>query len=304
MQSGVISRRQVLESGEGPHDIRRRVRRREWAPVHPGVYVNHTGRPSWVQRAWAAVLYAWPAALGGESALRAAEGPGRRHRDDSVIEILVGRHRHLVPPTGVRVRRTQYLDERVQWNVSPPRLRYEEAILDCALAATGFASIAVLADGVQGRRTTARRLSAALERRSQVRERRWLTDVLEDIAEGTSSVLEHGYLTRVERVHGLPCAARQLVFATVESRGYRDVEYAGRVIVELDGRLFHDSARGRDRDMDRDLDAAVDGRSTVRLSWGQVFDRPCRTASRLAILLQRNGWQGAPTPCGPSCPCG
>ncbi|MFV8246203.1 hypothetical protein [Mycolicibacterium peregrinum] len=82
---------------------------------------------------------------------------------------------------------------------------------------------------------------------------------------------------------------------------YRDAEYGERLVVELDGRVFHDSATLRDADFERDLDAAVDGRSTVRLSYGQVFDRPCRTASKIAQLLQRHGIVVAGRACGPGC---
>ena len=44
-------------------DIARMLRRRDLVTVLPGVYVNHTGAQTWEQRAWAAVLYFWPAAL-------------------------------------------------------------------------------------------------------------------------------------------------------------------------------------------------------------------------------------------------
>ena len=67
------------------------------------------------------------------------------------------------------------------------------------------------------------------------------------------------------------------------------------------GRLFHDSAGARDRDFDRDLVSLVEGQQTVRLSWGQVFDRGCWTAEQVAVLLQQRGWTGSPTRCGPSC---
>jgi hypothetical protein len=107
--------------------------------------------------------------------------------------------------------------------------------------------------------------------------------VLTDVAEGTCSVLEHGYLTRVERAHGLPRPSRQPTAASDRGPICRDVDYRRfGLYVELDGRLFHDNAAQRDRDPDRDLDAAVDGLHTVRLGWGQVFGRPCRTAGLTA----------------------
>ena len=73
-------------------------------------------------------------------------------------------------------------------------------------------------------------------------------------------MLEHGYLTEVERRHGLPRGAVRRATGIGARTIYRDVEYASLgVIFELDGRLFHTSTRARDRDMDRDLDAAVAG---------------------------------------------
>lgn len=61
-QAGIMSRRQVLVlPGENDATIRRRLHRREWDQVHAGVYVDHTGPLTWLQRAWAAVLFAWPA---------------------------------------------------------------------------------------------------------------------------------------------------------------------------------------------------------------------------------------------------
>jgi hypothetical protein len=95
LQDGVISRRQALAAGLQPHAIARLLRRREWAQVHPGVYVDHTGPLSWRQRAWAAVLACLPAALDGQSSLRAHEGPGRRRRDDDPIAVMVTHTRRV-----------------------------------------------------------------------------------------------------------------------------------------------------------------------------------------------------------------
>jgi len=80
---------------------------------------------------------------------------------------------------------------------------------------------------------------------------------------------------------------------------YRDASYDD-LHLELDGRLFHDTAGQRDRDFERDLDAAVEGGHTVRLSWGQVYDRPCSTAGKVSRLLVRHGWPPA-GPCGSGC---
>ncbi|MGV0811762.1 type IV toxin-antitoxin system AbiEi family antitoxin domain-containing protein [Mycolicibacterium boenickei] len=293
-QDGVISRRQALDAGLPEHEIRRLLRRNDWARVHAGVYVDHTGPLTWPQRAWAAVLYAAPAALCFESALGGETSP---------VHVAVARHRTgLTEPAGVRIHHLAHLQERVLWNVGPPRMRYDEAALDVACRASSeLETVAVLANACQSRRTTAHRLLKALDSRGRARRRRWLRAVLVDIADGTCSVLEHGYLVRVERPHGLPKATRQKRSASSVGVCYRDAEYGEQLVVELDGRAFHDSATRRDADFERDLDAAVDGRSTIRLSYVQVFDRPCQTASKIAQVLQRHGIAVVGRPCGPGC---
>jgi hypothetical protein len=298
-QSGVVARRQLVAAGVTDAEIRRWRRRRELVAVHPGVYADHTGPLTWQQRAWAAVLFCGRAALAGESAMRAADGPGRPGAEDGPIRVVVDRRRRVVAPRGIVVTRSFDLDARVLWNVGPPRLRYEEAAIDVALAARAeLVCIGVVARAVQNRRTTAARMSEALRERKRAPRRDVLSGILDDVAQGTCSVLEHAFLVRVERPHGLPTAERQLPGRASSGVVYRDVAYGSR-LVELDGRLFHDTAEQRDRDFERDLDAAVEGQHTVRLSWGQVFDRPCATAARLGRLLE------VPVrPCGPGCAVG
>ena len=298
-QSGVIRRDQVLTGERHPHDLRRLLRRRDLVQVHPGVYVNHTGELTWLQRAWAAVWCVAPAALTHRSAIRAANGPGKRGGDGrGSIHVAIDRTRSLKEPDGVVLHQLADLQDKVMWNLSPPRVRMEHAVLDVAAeAATEFVAIGTMADAVQARTTTADRMLAALETRSRIARRAFLAGVLRDVADGTCSVLEHGYLDRVERPHGLPKGQRQ-VGASARGPIYRDVTYVEeQLVVELDGRLFHDNAEDRDNDLDRDLDAAVDGLTTVRLGWGQVFDRPCITAQRVASLLSQRSWTGNLTRC-------
>lgn len=304
VQFGVISRSQALHAGLGPHDIRRLLRRREWAVAFTGVYVAHTGELTWLQRAWVAVLAAWPATLTHRSAIRAVSGPGLRGHDDAgPLHVAVDRSRRtLVTPPGVVLHHLAALEGKTLWTSSPPRVRVEHAVIDVAAEApTDMRAIATLADAVQGRLTTPARLRTTLETRSRIARRPLLGGVLLDLELGACSVLEHGYLNRVERRHGLATAERQ-VSDSLRGPIYRDVEYAELgLAVELDGRLFHDNATARDLDLDRDLDTALTDRLTVRLGWGQVFDRPCRTAASIATLLTRRGWSGTPSRC-PDCP--
>jgi hypothetical protein len=297
-QDGVVARHQVTARGYTAAFIRRKVRRREWARVYPGVYVNHTGPLTWRQRAWCAVLDAHPAALSHRSALNSDGTP-----DSGPIHIVVDRSRRVTRRPGVVVHYGTQLEAKVMWETHPPRMRVEQAVLDVAAEARSETDvIACLADAVNSRKTTADRLIGAIRDRPRMRRREFVAGVLDDVANGTCSVLEHGYLVAVERRHGLPEPARQAA-TTVGRRGFRDVDYVEwGLVIELDGRAAHDDSRNRDLDLQRDLDAAVDAqRQTLRVGWGQVFDRPCQTARQIGQVLRARGWDGAVTPCT-SCP--
>jgi hypothetical protein len=312
-QSGVLCRSQVLQAGGRPFDIERWLRRNEVRRILPGVYVSHTGPPDWLQRAWAAVLWARPAALGWTAAVLAAGGrPAPLPGESAVnqpIHLLVGRGRNLIAPPGITLHHCQALSACVLWAASPPRQRIEDAALDIAvahLAGSGanahLDAVAALAEPIQAHRTTVERMLAALERRRRIPHRAWLAGVIRDVGAGATSVLEQGYLRWVERPHGLPRAGMQVAAEALSGRVSRDAVYLGRRVVELDGRMFHAGAGRRDQDLERDLDAALAGLDTTRLGWGQVFDRPCVTAGKVAALLTRLGWSGSPRACRTGCP--
>ena len=298
-QDGVICRRQVLECEGTDSDIARMLRRREWACVFPGVYVNHTGPPSWKQRAWAAVLYHQPAALAGASALRAA---GLDVGAESApIELVVAWPRRVVDPPGVVTRQLVAYEGAIHGNLSPPRMRVEQAALHVASRArTEDAAVAALGNVVQQRRTTAQRLLEALDAQPRLKHRRLLRAVLSDVAMGTNSALERRYLRDVERAHGLPEGRRQPRAGSGEKSAYRDVRYERQAaLVELDGKLGHDGTEDRWDDIDRDVASAVDGELTLRAGWRQVLD-PCRLATAVATILQARGWEDDAQSC-PRC---
>lgn len=111
------------------------------------------------------------------------------------------------------------LAAQVRWSQSPPRVRPEDnlvALIDRARSET--AVVRLVTDEICGRRTTPERVTEALDRRRRLRWRGFVERVLDDVAAGTGSVLEHGYLTRVERAHGLPAASRQVVRETEGAR--------------------------------------------------------------------------------------
>jgi len=297
VQSGVVSRQQLVDLGATPHDIRRMLRRGKLVRVHPGVYVNHNGPLTWEQRAWCAVLVHWPAALARESAL---PNPA----EDRPIHVAVDRKRTVKPVTGVVAHRTPDLDGRALWQRSPPRVALEHAAIDVAATKSDLLTrFRVFADAVQSRQTTARAISAVLEQRRGIPERQILLELLDDLTSGACSVLEREYLL-LERQHGLSSSEadgtyRQAPSAVGGASAYRDVEYRpNHLLVELDGRVFHDTSVARDRDAQRDLEASVtDDDTTIRLTYGLVLRDGCQTIRHVATLLERRGWTGTFNPC-------
>lgn len=297
-QEGVISRSQALGAGLRPHDLDRLRRRREWTLLRPGIFLDHTGEPSWRQLAWAAVLGHWPAALFGVSAIVESGGPGE------LIHVAIDRRRGRPRPVpGVKVHFVCRLEEKVRWNQSPPRMRYEEAVLDVAAAAgSDLDAVAALAGACGSRRTTAERLLDALAARSRIARRTWLESVLRDVAEGTHSVLEHGYLA-LERAHGLPRAMRQHREVTAAGVVYRDATYDALATIELDGHAVHARWEQRESDLARDLDTPASGGATVRLGYHQVHGIGCTTIAKVVAFLRSRGMTIDVHPCrNPECP--
>ncbi|GAB2641182.1 hypothetical protein GCM10027270_32200 [Nocardioides ginkgobilobae] len=302
-QAGVVSRRQALSLGMSEVQVARLVRRREWVPLHGGVYVDHTGPPSRRQREWAALLLHPGSVLAGRAAMSGA-GMETSTRLGDPVELALPHGRAPRRRPGITVMQLRGFDAMALVDQSPPRLRVEHAAL--LLASTAFRedeAVAVLADVVRKGTTTPSRLAAALDLHPKLPRRALLREVLADVAEGAQSPLERRYLRDVERAHGLPRGERQVrevarvVDGEVLRWVVRDVRYRGqRMLMELDGRLGHSAALDRWDDLQRDLDAAVNGDLTLRSGWAQVL-YACRLAAVVGRVLRARGWTGTPVPC-------
>lgn len=298
-QHGVVSRQQLLSLGATDHDIARMVRRRELtAPCH-GVYVDHTGRLTRAQREWVALFACAPAALSHESAMPGGDPP--------VVHVCVGPDRTVQRLAGVVVHRTAHLGTRVDWRRRPPRMMPEHATIDVMESRIRSGDVAgayaALTRACYTREVGPSILRTALARRARVTRRALIAGMIDDVEQGANSVLERGYLQLVERAHGLPRARRQRASDATGRRTLQDVRYEEYgVIVEPDGRAFHDSPEARDVDARRDLaERAISEAVTLRVTYGLVFNDGCRTARWIATILQRRGWMGVLQRC-PRCP--
>jgi len=247
-------------------------------------------------------FYGEGAVASDESVLRLA-GLQLPDAAEPSVHVAVDHGRRVVALPGVALRRVRDLERLVHPAARPPRIRLEHAVLlTAAKQRREDGAVAVLADACQSRRTTPDRLSRALSQHPRLPGRRLLSEALADLVTGSFSALERRYLRDVERAHGLPTAARQRRVLTGRGTAYRDADYlGGLVVVELDGRVGHEAAAGRWADLDRDLESAARGSTTVRVGWRQVLE-PCRTASAVARILAARGWEGSLRSCGPRCP--
>jgi very-short-patch-repair endonuclease len=294
LQSGVVSREQVLGTGFGSAGLTRLVRSGIWVRVSPGIYLTAAVPISWIALAWSGVLIGGDAARIGGRAAAFLQDLVPKPPDQ--IEVLVPASRAAPAVSGVWYFRRERVGVRSRASVgSPPRLTVEDTVLDLIDDPDGTARDVVnwLTIAVQARKTTPERILRAARGRHFLRHRGLVEDVLVDVRAGVRSPIELDYLRDVERAHGLPVGRRQVGRRNTEVDVYYE-DYG--LMVELDGRLGH-TGMGRFRDMRRDNAATTDGLATLRYGKADVFGIPCAVAQEVGVNLARLGWRGVPRQC-------
>ena len=285
IQEGVISRQQLLDGGTSRRVVARLLAEGGLTPVVPGIYTR-IPQLGWLGRAWTGLL------LGGDRSALGCEAAAFLHGLTSAepAEITVFTSRQLSAPTGWRLIRGTRRSEG-----EPARTGIEDTVLDLCSGLGEDGITALLADAVSSRKTSTKRLVAAVHARSRLPQRALLRDILGDVSAGAHSALERRFLIDVERAHGLPTAERQ---RRAHTRHRSDAWYRDYgVIAELDSTLHHRGANAF-RDMSRDNDHALMGLFTMRLGWGHVVGTAaCETAAVLGRILASRGWVDPLTPC-------
>ena len=310
LQDGLVTRTQCVAAGMTRASIRHRLQTGRWEELARQVYSTTPGRRGWEIDAMAAVMSLAgfgpaplgqpiaagtpPAALWGLAAARAwGIGPARV----PPIVVAVPASRAPAHRESFGVRRIQQWDRRVDPVAVPWRTTQAATIVDCASLGSPDEAAAWLARGIRGRFVTGVALQTELDSRQRIRHGSLMREVLGDVVAGAHSAAEVRFARDVERAHGLPEGRRQVVSA---ANGYavHDNEYIEwGVVIEVDGRLGHETWRDRVRDGARDRQLAATGRFTSRVFWVDVAVRPCATAREVAGLLAARGWQGHPHPC-------
>lgn len=304
-QHGVLSYAQAMAFGISHGTIRAQVAAGRWAVLSRGVYFAVNGRPGWESRLWAALLACGDGAVLSHWTAAVIWGLTNRDGASHLVEVSIPADRQEVSIPGVRVRRSRLLPHKATRLRGLPVTTAADTVLDLvAEMRSPHDVVALLTDACRSHSLGPQAILAAMGQRKRQRHRQLVKDVLGDVVAGVESVLEHRYLVKVERAHGLPRARRQVKGRAGGVTTRRDVEYEEyEIVVELDGRLGHEGA-GRHRDRHRDNASTRRGKATLRYGHADLAD-PCGVAEEVADVLRAQGWNGQPMRCGPRCslPC-
>lgn len=305
-QACVTSRQQALRLGLTSEMVRRRLAMGRWRRLQRGAYATFSGPEPRDTELWAALLRAGPGATLSHHTAAELHGLIDRPGEQVHVTVPVARNpaRYGKIP-GVIVHRSSRIDRARHPALEPPRTRVEETVLDLVETARDIdEAFAWICRAVGRRRTTVPLLRAAVAARKKMRWRTEITAALSDVAEGVHSLLEYRYVTRVERGHGLPRAARQARRPHGAKVTYIDNLYGEyNVCVEVDGTTTH-PVEERWNDIRRDNTNTARGTATFRFGWPEITQHQCQSAIQVGDGLRDRGWPGNLRPCSPGCPAG
>jgi hypothetical protein len=301
VQAGIVDREQARRLGFSDRQIIHRLNTDRWQRVHAGVYATFSGPVSRPARLWAAIRWAGEGAMLSHDTAAELYGIVDSPRGNTIHVTVPSRRRpaQQTPVPGIVVHRADRSEGPFASPFTLPRTAAEDTVLDLVAASPTFDSAyAWIARAVSRQLVTVEALRAALERRTRVRWRKWLSDSFEESGDGIHSALERRYLRDVARAHGLPESEHQARRLLNGKTHYKDTWYPGyRIAVEIDGPAYHLNEQvPLDRDRDN-ANLALDDVRTFRFGPVAVTERACETAAMVAVTLRRNGWPGSPRPC-------
>jgi hypothetical protein len=275
-QHSVVTRRQLLQLGLTERQIDYRIETGVLVVCHPGTYLIPGSQRTHEQAVMAACL-----ASGGVASGRCAAGLFRlRGCRQRLVEITVEGSR-APRLDGVVTHRTQNL-LRTTIGVVPVTMPAQIAVDLAALAPHLLgAAVADLLVRVTTLRSIVQVAQAAGGRRGVALLRKEVEEYLAG-KRPTESALEDAFLGLLRR-HGIPEPERQFEPPWDPRRRVDFARRQDRLLIELDGRVWHSSAADRERDRKKDERAAEAGWRTVRITWVDVHDAPGQVIEWLEI---------------------
>ncbi|GAB3812027.1 hypothetical protein GCM10028820_04260 [Tessaracoccus terricola] len=291
IQNGVFTPAQALEHGVTRAVLDRLAREGHWQSLTRGLW-SVVEEPGWLGLAWGGLLLAGEGAVLGGAAAAHLWGAARQPR---TIKVWTPRRLKGHPALGSL--RLGHATRTRAPETQPPRLSLADAVVEMCMDATVDDVVGHVSRAVKSRNTTTAQLREALGATRNHPNRLLLADIAHDHDSGTESPIERRYLHDVALAHGLPVGTRQ---AEASRRGFTDVGYEEYgVLVELDGRAFHEGLAAHD-DMARDNGNLLNGNRTFRYGMRAVAGTPCRVAGEVGTGLRQGGWRGQRHSC-PRC---
>lgn len=275
-QHGVATREQLKAAGISDAQLAADLAGNRWGRLNEHVIVTHNGPLTRRQQMWAAVLSVpTPRALCSLTVYELSRIPAT---ETDVVHLLVPRGAKVLRVRGARIkvhesRRFPTRDE-LRWHEGLPVTSLARASVDAAVWTRDVRAAArVLVAPVQARRLRPLQIGAELEKAGQVRHRRALRLLLDDLAGGAQALSEVEFL-RFCRRHGLPTPRCQARFDGAGRRRYLDAEFRSRsgrpVRVEIDGGI-HLKLEIRARDTIKDNDAHIAGELVLRYASYSIY---------------------------------
>lgn len=288
-QLGVFSRAQVIDLGWSRAAIRHRVERGEWTIVHPGVYGLAGHADSWHRRMWAAHLHAGPDSV--LCANSAARIHGSRKSNADCVELIVGGNRGTAPSEVDWYRLIDLIDEDiVTVDGLPPVTGPARTVIDMAVHSSPMRLRHLVEDLVAGRSTTVAEIGVVLDRiRRQGKPGvRKLARVLDELGPGDD--IPRSQLERLGdemiALAGVPAPIHEHPLPNAVGRtGFVDRCWPdAKLILELDGRKWHNRIQQQLHDADRRMEAAAEGYLTQAILWEHATSDRHRCAQLLRTI--------------------
>jgi hypothetical protein len=283
-QDGVLTRRQVYESGLSPAHVKAQIAARRWQGIGRRVLVLHNTALTARQREWVAVLLPGiPAALAG---LTAARGAGLTGFEPARVHIVVRHDTHTRLPSWVQLHESRRFDAGdIRAGGGPPRTGAARSVIDAAAwSISPRRAAAIVCASVQQRVTTAEALREELAGAGQVRHARLLNQILGDVSDGGHTLAEID-LGPLARRAGLPPPRRQvLCVEPAGRRRYLDAEFdlpdGHTLAVEVDGSVHLQPSNWWD-DLSRQNEITIGGRIVLRFPSVAIRSHPDAVVDQL-----------------------
>jgi hypothetical protein len=282
-QAGAFSRQQALDLGYPDSTVADRLQRSTWQRLHPGVYaIGGTPRCRALDL-WAAVLAAGRNAVVTHESGALLHGAERLPLEPITLTNAHGRHHRL---QGVFVHQIDDLRSRHTCWVGGLRVSSPARVV-VELGATQRTPVVgrVTDDLLRMRKTTMAEIAAVFGEIARPGKpgMACIAEVLDERSDGY--VPPHSELERllfdVLDAGGLPPPVRQIPLpGRGRIRGIADAGYLdAKILMEADGRRWHDRVGAARLDRERDAQAARAGWLTLRFVFEQLVDAPAEVCT-------------------------